>query len=328
MPKKVLILIIAITLLIIGGVIWYFFFMPGAQPSLPQPDSNILPFGSDPQNTNIPNTNSEQGGIIITSTISNKENTVMSPEQILSLRQISNTPTAGAITFDTKTTTFIRYVDRAVGHIYDVNAQTWDTTRVSNTTIPKIYDTLWVNNGAGFIMRYLDEMGSIQNFYTDIKKSAGTATNTAQTPTQLEGVFLPSNISEISTSPKTDRFVYFTNTNTSTIGIISNLDGKKRASIFSSPFTEWLVSWPKEGIITLTTKPSSSVAGIIYFLNTTNGNLNKIIGDIPGLTTLTNSDASKILYSSNRSSNIELSVYDTKDNSSRLVGLSTLPEKC
>ncbi|NQV87938.1 MAG: hypothetical protein HQ402_00075 [Parcubacteria group bacterium] len=302
--------------------------MPGAQPSLPQSDSNILPFGAGPQNTNTPNTNGGQGGTIGTSTISGGENTVMSPEQILSLRQISNTPTAGATTFDTKTATFIRYVDRAVGHIYDVDTQTWATIKISNTTIPKIYDTLWVNNGSGLIMRYLDETGSIQNFYTDIKKPTNVATSTNQTPTQLEGVFLPSNINEMATSPKTDRFVYFTNTNTNATGIISNLDGKKRTPIFSSPFTEWLVSWPKEGIVTLTTKPSSNVVGIMYFLNTINGNLNKIIGDVPGLTTLTNSDASKVLYSGNRSNNIELNIYTIEDDSNRLAGLSTLPEKC
>ena len=42
-------------------------------------------------------------------------------------------------------------------HIWDMDKNQWDKKGFSNTTIPKVYETLWNKSGDSFIVRYLDE---------------------------------------------------------------------------------------------------------------------------------------------------------------------------
>jgi len=78
-------------------------------------------------------------------------------------------------------------------------------------------------------------------------------------------------------------------------------------------------------MITLTTKPASSVLGYMYALDPTNKNLTKNLGEVGGLTTLASPNGKLVLVGDN---NLGLSIYheDTKDFQS--LGLKTLPEKC
>jgi hypothetical protein len=91
---------------------------------------------------------------------------------------------------------------------------------------------------------------------------------------------------------------------------------------------EWLVSWPKEGTITLTTKPSATIPGFLYFLNSQTGNFSRVIGNINGLTTKTNRDASEVLYSDSLSGTPKLYLLNVKSGERKLLLWNTLPEKC
>ena len=83
------------------------------------------------------------------------------------LRQITATPIAGAtatttLVSDTSTTTLlratmVRYMDRATGNVYDTRVDTMKQTRLSNTTIPKVYEAMWGNGAETVLARYLKE---------------------------------------------------------------------------------------------------------------------------------------------------------------------------
>ena len=108
-----------------------------------------------------------------------------------------------------------------------------------------------------------------------------------------------------------------------------NLDGTgERQQLFASPFGEWLVEWIKDGLVVLTTKPSHNIDGYSYFVNTNNGTMKKILGEIKGLTVLTSPDATKILYAKSGKNVFDLVVYDIETKTETSLELNTFPEKC
>ena len=142
---------------------------------------------------------------------------------------------------------------------------------------------------------------------------------------EVKGVFLPEDIKDMSLSPDASSIFYLFNIGDNIVGTTLNLTTNKKAQIFDSPFTEWLSLWPNSKMITFTTKPSSGVPGYMYAMDPNNKNLNQILGNINGLTTLTSPNGKLVLYGND---NLSLSVYHTDTKVSDLLGVKTLPEKC
>ncbi len=282
------------------------------------------------------------------------------------LRQVSNTPTAGAtfmsrvVATSTLTkgvlktilvpTTFIRYVERATGHIFETKPEVLSSIEISNTTIPKIYDASFVKGGTAILYRYLDtDENTIETYYANLvlpkvattspSTSSGQATSTKATSTpaviatstttyQLVGSILPPNLFSLAISPAKDRIFYLQNTALGSTGVIALPDNTSKKQIFTNPLKEWLVNWSGTNTIFLTTKPSGGVAGYLFSLNVNAGTFTKIFGNVAGLTVLPSPDLTSILYSANNGSNFSLNVYTPANGLSSGVSLKTLPEKC
>jgi hypothetical protein len=151
---------------------------------------------------------------------------------------------------------------------------------------------------------------------------------------------LPSNITEIALNPEhTSVFTLALSgnsaendnlaTDNSGIGYISQFDGSKKTEIFSTPLTQVNVEWPADNIIALTTKGFSATPGFLYFVNPKTGTFTNILANVNGLDTLTNHDASQVLYSASGGTNgLITSVYDVKAGTTQTLAFNTLPEKC
>ena len=109
------------------------------------------------------------------------------------------------------------------------------------------------------------------------------------------------------------------------VGVTYSFKSNTKVQVFDSPFTEWLSFWPKDNLITVTTKPSANVPGFMYAINPDKKDFNKILGNINGLTTLTSPDGKMVLYGDN---NLSLNIFNIKTGNSTLLGIKTLPEKC
>jgi hypothetical protein len=134
------------------------------------------------------------------------------------------------------------------------------------------------------------------------------------------------NISALAISPsKTKVFSILKNGVT---GIMSEVDGGSKVGMLDIPFKEWLVTWPTDDSIILTTKASAYAPGFVYNLNTRNKSLSRIFGGYYGFTTLPSNDALKFLFSQSSRGQFKLSVFSKKDNSIKNLPLITLPEKC
>lgn len=259
------------------------------------------------------------------------------------LFQIHKNAIAGASSFEqnadediNEKETIVRYLERGVGHIFETNlSTTQQEKRISNVTRLKIYEALWGENGKSVIIRYLDnEDGkTIRSFLIKLtgdiftEEIPGEVASPVKEP-ETEGVFLPENIKNLTMSNDLKKIFYIFDTGSVALGTVYNLETGNASQIFRSVFTEWLPQWPNKNTITLTTKPSSAVPGIIYFLNIMTEKVTKILGGINGLTTLTSPDGENVLYSESTRGGFTLNLYNTANQSKQKLPFVTLPEKC
>ncbi|MCR4330510.1 MAG: hypothetical protein NUV49_01355 [Patescibacteria group bacterium] len=325
MSKKIIIIIISILTLIVAIVLGMTLFKDGESGSdVTKTFDNFMPFG-------IPE---EDGDTAFPD--NTKEDTDLSQEEEVAtlpvLRQLSSSPTAGAIAIQKtiesdegqKEVLVARYMERTTGHVYETTVETLKNTRITNTTIPKVYEALWGDKGESVIIRYINEnTNAIESFSARImKQEEGVSEGT------LEGVFMQSGIKEIALSPTKGTIFYLTPGGDGTIGIRSKIDGTDKVQIFDFPFTEWLAQWATNKNIFLTSKASNNVSGFLYTLSTAGGPLKKVLGNISGLTTLSNGLGTKVLYSESTVNGLSVGVIDVTSGESKKLGITTLPEKC
>lgn len=329
MQRKTLIIILVVLIIIalIGG--WWLFFGPGSTPSTVPGDSDnntLFPFGDgsgvtaptpvDRDDTGTTPLNTDSGNVPL-------------------LRQITTVPVAGAITLlDQDDEEVVRYIERGTGHIYDAPLNSLTTVRISNTTIPAIYEAFFVEDGEGIIARFLKEDNlTIQTFYgalvepTETQRSSEILDEAPQFV--LSGGFLSDGITDLAVSPDTNKIFYLLASPSGAFGTLANPDGSGKQTIFSSPLKDWLPSWGSNARIFLSSKPAASIEGIGNILRTS-GVVTKELDNIPGLTGLLNRSSDRLLYAQSTNSNeIGLRLHivgDTGDD--RSIVLRTLPEKC
>jgi len=208
----------------------------------------------------------------------------------------------------------IRYVERMNGHIYKMFLDTRSKEKISNSTIPAIYEAFFDKTGQTVIYRYLSNDKTISTYLATLSTA--------------NGEFLLQNISDVSTSLEKTKFFYLTKNNNGVTGTLGIFSEPKREIVFTSPFSEWSSQWDNNQKLYLTTKPSYSVNGSMFLLNTTNKTLSKVFGGIPGLTTLINKNSSGVLYSTSTNSGPKLSIFDIEKYTSRDLKTFGLPEKC
>lgn len=218
----------------------------------------------------------------------------------------------------------LRYVERATGNVYQTFADKIEERKFSTTVIPKVYEALFGNKGESVAMRYLKaNRKTIETFVGNLPKEilGGDTTDN----NEIKGAFLPDDVKDMSLSPDNISLFYLFNNGESIIGTTLNFATSKKVQVFSSPFTEWLSSWPNSKTVTLTTKPASGIPGYMYALNLSSKNFNKIFGGIGGLTTLMGPDGKSVLFGND---SLSLSIYHTDTKTSDTLGIKTLPEKC
>jgi len=323
MSKKTSILIIlGIIIVIIGGLIFFYFSSSNKTENITGPTTTSNPFGNNTTNT-----------VSTTTTIHTNNGMPSAGDQksLAALTQIYRNPTSGSVFFINKDNqNTLRFVDRAVGNIYEYiqNSQSGEVQRITNTTIPKTQEAVWSNLGNNLILRYLDNAtDNISSFSAKINISTSSIDTT---PGNLSGVFLSSNIKQLVISPKGDRVFGLVDKSdkSGTYGFIENLDGSGKKIIFDSQISYWNIAWPKDNIITFTTKPNYKDSGLLYFFNPQTYSFDRIIGDITGMSTLVNKDASLVAYSYSINNIINLDVYDVKNRINNNLKLPTLSDKC
>ncbi len=307
--------ILLLVMLLLAGVWWYFFFEKGAIATQPQPVSSSTPKGFTPLNNAPINASTSSPRGATSSDTSNIPDELPSAKK--KVMRLYATPVAyGLLASSTASSSSVFFVDRGTGHIYNASKDGSLTEKISNTTILRVYESYFDVQAKNILLRYIKEG-------TD-----AVTTVIAPITSEIRAKFLSNNIDTLASSPKGDKIFYIEKTNDGTVGYISKIDGSAKKGVFESPLKEWVVSWPEENIVTLTTKASRLSPGFLYFLNLKTGNLVKILGPVYGLTTNTSKDGKKVLYSRSTSGKIETRVLTVAENALQDTLFLTLPEKC
>ncbi|PIQ66528.1 MAG: hypothetical protein COV96_01010 [Candidatus Zambryskibacteria bacterium CG11_big_fil_rev_8_21_14_0_20_42_18] len=339
--KKVL--IISISTLLVALIIfsaWYFFIREGAETTTLNPTGDGLPFGSDDSvnsggDTTTDNfTPPELGGARqpTTDELFGVDGMPALDEYGLltsksNLFRISNTPVAGFVTFIKNGRLTVRYVDRATGHIYDAlmpastSSLPFEKIKVTNNTLPKVYEAYFKPDGNTVLLRLLKEdSDTVENLslaLTPPKVASGETLYTASS-TALRG-----DMGAITVLSNNLFFVL-----QDTLSIVSyTFNGSGTKTLFTSAFTDWRLT-PAGNNLVVYTKASDDALGYAYTLNASGGSLTKILGPLNGLTIISNTSGSKIMYSYVNGNTRGLFIKDIKGTDVLEMSPSTFAEKC
>jgi hypothetical protein len=346
-------IIIILILAILGGFAYFFFYLnkPAPTGSTISGQNPFTPFGGGGVNGNGGSSANGVNGTS-TSTIANNGQVYQFPK----VREIWPTPIGGFIASTTASSTFVRFVDRGTGYIYDMNMASATPANISNTTVPLVYESYWNSNGMSGIFRYIKEgSDDITNFYVQLRSTAtattpaslvpsyagqGTSTATTsipvqpaqllgQTPFELRGTYFPGNIISVAVSPKGNQLFTIENVSGNGVGFISNFDGSGSKQIFSTPLTQVNAFWPTASTLMMSTRASANSFGYLYSIKAKTGGMSEVLGGLSGLSVLPNPTAQLILYSDLSSSgNLVASLYNIKTASSQDLPFVTLADKC
>lgn len=332
MTKKTAILILIVAVVVAGLFVSYLIFFP-------QTDSGKNSTGGQNNGTEFgfPTNNVPSNDAGVNNSSDNPDSTnvgVIIPR----LRQISTAPVSGYTTLDieiqtetgTSTATIYRYIDRATGNLYEATSTNLGLTRITNTTIPKIYSATFFDEGNGVVLQYLDNNENVETFVTKVVPPATTTTTTTDNTvgpeifSSLVGTFLPTNVDSIAKSASDNRFFY----TRAGKGYVFDANSPQRQTlIMDSQITEWLSSWTSESIL-LTTKPSAVSEGFVFTLNPTGGSLNKVADGGLGVLANRSPDSAKILLSKFDGTSLVAGVYNLEDDIVTILNIRTLADKC
>ena len=327
MKKTLTITLIVLSVVVLLLLAWFWLF-PGSSSPVADKIRDGLPFGSG-DDVNIPTADNQQP--------TTDDTTDPTGAPTIRLFQITRDPVAGAIAFNPSTSsgqalrqgsgqasTTIRYVDRATGHIYDVNPVTLEKTKVTNRTLPKIYEAYFRDDGNAVLFRSLTDDGDTVKSFTLTLTPPRTISTTSPENNlhSIETVDLRGDMDSIVVGSGNNLF--YTLTSTGSI-VSSTFSGENLKTIYSSAFTSWRLSLSGNNLFVYP-KASASMTGYTYTLRTTGGNLSRVLGPLNGLV-VTPNRVGGFAYSYINNGVMNFTVRETL-NSEELVLPGTLAEKC
>lgn len=217
------------------------------------------------------------------------------------------------------------FIDREFGNLYSLDEQN-NLTRRSNSTISGIGELLfgYDKNGWRFLIRQVKNGNT-----TNQLGQFNLATSTYLNEISLSNWPLSFEPQSIVLSPDSQNLAFLTKPiGGKTVLYTSDWSFKKLKKVWESDLSEWLISWPKDNLITITSKPAYDYLGVSYLLDLKTGQIKKIIDNINGLTVLMSPDGKKLIYNKSLMSDLNLYILNlgTKENS--LLQINTLTEKC
>ncbi len=263
-----------------------------------------------------------ESGNISLKKLSNKMVAGFIPLPATTTESLSSVHSANDTAPNTETLPLVRFAEIGTGYIYDVNTAGKNERKISGTLIARTALAHFANGGKTVAMQYIKENNTTVGSFLGTL-AAPTGNSSVGT---LMGSFLQDGIANIAVSPDGKNFLYLTTNENGSVAMTMKADGSGKKQLFQSAFSEWLLEW-RTGGIAVTTKAAATIPGYAYMVSGT-GTFTKIIGSVPGLTTLLSPDGKTLLYGIGEKDSMELHIRRLKDGKDTNTGLATLPEKC
>lgn len=235
------------------------------------------------------------------------------------LFRISNAPVAGFAITVKGTEVSVRYVDRATGNIFDTSLSSGEKKRLTNNTLPKIYEAYFKPDGLAVLLRSLEgDSDVVKNLSLALAapKSSSTDGLYAVTATNLRG-----DIESVTVLGNS--LVYVAKNNNSILS--TNFSGGEQKNLLATMFSEWRTAKFGNNVL-LYPKASFQAAGAAYSL--IGGSLTRLAGPLNGLTAVANSNAARILYSYSENGAAKMAVKNLSKGSVSEILPASLAEKC
>ncbi|MDE1940897.1 MAG: hypothetical protein KGI66_02145, partial [Patescibacteria group bacterium] len=249
----------------------------------------------------------------------------------------SSTPVGGYGASTTGSTTIVRWIDRGRGNVIEAREDSLGLTTISNTVLPRIYESAWNKNLTSFVGGMLETDTGIPTFvYANIVKRPGgssaassTSTGVESTPFELKGGSLPADVIAFAPSPDGSKIFFMTKESGYGVGYIANYDGSGMKRIFSTPLTQVNVEWPVADTLAIATKGSATEAGFLYFFDIKTGAWKKIAGPLLGLSARVSHDGKYVLLSSTGTAkDVLTAIYNVSKGTYTDAVIRTLADKC
>jgi hypothetical protein len=192
--------------------------------------------------------------------------------------------------------------------------------------VPKVAIALFDPSGSKIALNTLkDPFNEIVTVLASIEYS----TSTTDTVGTLKGVSIPERVGMMAISPDgKELFTLLRETTGGTRGVLQGMDGKNRRELFKSPLSEWLVSWPTKDTVLFSTKPSAGVLGYLYTVSPTTGAMNRLIGNVMGMTAKMSPDGEYLLVTTADKRDTRSYVYKISNQETNALPLKTISDKC
>lgn len=206
---------------------------------------------------------------------------------------------------------------------YDFSGNLWQFKNgdskpalVDQTAIENPAEATWSINGKNIVKAGLNQ-SDINYVFSDFSKKIF--------------INLRANIKSLVFSPDGGKIAYYLSDGLNLNSLyLSNPDGKSQKSLIGAlKLRDINLMWPKNNIISITSKPSGLVAGNLWTLNTVNLGLTRLIDRLFGLEALWSPDGGSFIYSYTDQSgqNPKLTIY--KNGALKNISnISTLVDKC
>ncbi|MBI5456230.1 hypothetical protein HY969_00650 [Candidatus Kaiserbacteria bacterium] len=213
-------------------------------------------------------------------------------------------------------TTNLRFMERATGHLFDVDVETGEVKRISNTLVPKAYGASFAPDGS--VIAWTDVNGSPEVFSGTLATSSSTSS-----PSSLQTTDLGPGITAIVPNVSTKQFLSIVEDGNSFALMSSGWKGEDPVRVAATALRDWHIFWGER--IVLSQAPATGIDGYAYEVSL-NGIFTPLVRAVPGLTVLPHPRESALLISSDNGS-LNLSV---STSSAMRVGLSvrTIADKC
>jgi hypothetical protein len=243
------------------------------------------------------------------------------------LFKLEGAPVAGFVALTRGSSTAVRYADRATGNIFETTLPQVAKARLTNTTLPEIYEAYFRSDGGAVLFRALGEDDAVKNMSLALTapKSTPASTSSPQGANAFytaELTLLRGNLDSLSRGTGDTLFYVVRDSN----GIVSskfNGDGQK--TLWKGTFTSWRTA-PLGSSLLVFTKPAFSLPGYAYRL--ANESLTKLLGPLSGLIVSANPAGTYLIYSYSDGSTTHLLSKAVAGSGETELAPTTLADKC
>lgn len=209
----------------------------------------------------------------------------------------------------------VQYIERESGNVYVYTAHTRTLTRLSNKTLPGAQEASWLSDGSLAFVRFLEKSGEEEHLDTYALPSGGE-----------NGYFLEQDLDQVLTRGSTTLVTLLSTTDGSSASI-SSPTGAGLRSLFTTPLSSIRLGFLGSNYL-VSTKGSAKMGGYAFIADGKTGAFTRVLGPLPGLSTLPSPGGKYVLYSYVNQGKLALGVLDTATRVATRLPLSTLPEKC